>query len=111
MGYADGKGFETCTKCPLGKYRNSDGGNDVTDCLPCLAGSYSDFLGAETCTQCAQGRYLSSTGGNAPDACTLCGVGKYSDSLGATKEATCVPCTASCKSSACTKMGRTSDCS
>lgn len=74
----------TCNSCPTGTFYVGPGAKSVSECTPCVAGTYST-LGSPVCTKCPPGTSL--TGSE----CTPCSAGTYSSSFGSTSCSTCPP--------------------
>ena len=83
-------GSSTCTSCLLGTYSNAGAsqcktcilgmyipyiGVDISDCIPCSAGTFQSQSGRTTCNNCVAGSYSDS----GSTTCTLCGNNTFSD--------------------------------
>jgi Tyrosine-protein kinase ephrin type A/B receptor-like/FG-GAP-like repeat len=64
-----------CTKCPAGRYRDTDA---YTSCRDCPAGRYSGETGSTECHACVGG-FFSTSGANA---CQVCEPGTFSANIG-----------------------------
>lgn len=67
----------TCSKCPIGKYKDAKGSGD---CTACAAHYTTDADGKTAATDCQCGKgYENKTG--TPSDCIICPVGKYNDAI------------------------------
>ena len=95
--FKDVNGSTACVPCARGKYLESQGNKEESDCVRCLPGKFSTVVGAfraVQCQNCAAGKYVELEGSDVETDCVQCTAGKFSTVVGAAKSAECQHCEA-----------------
>ena len=78
-----------CLPCIAGKYSDTAGQTQSSDCIACQPGTFSIGGGLTVCANCPVGKYQRWTGASL---CSECWAGTYSTTIAATHASTCTAC-------------------